>query len=92
MEMAGMRVSATAFTLSILNSQLDGEYPPNSIYSATISARKQFVPLYLNKFRVIALIDSGADMSCMHDSLLRKILPKHKMEITRSTQTDQCFR
>jgi len=34
MEMAGMRVSATAFTLSILNSQLHGEYPPNSIYSA----------------------------------------------------------
>ena len=82
MEMAGMGISATAttFTISLFNSQLQlkNEFPPNSIYSATISDRKQFAPFYINRFRVIGLVDSGADMSCMQESLLRKILPKHK--------------
>ena len=79
MEMAGMgKISATAFMVNIFNSQLQGEFPPNSIYATSISDRKQYSPFYINKFRVIGLVDSGADMSCMHDTLLRKILPKHK--------------
>ncbi len=80
MKMAGMeKVSAkTTLMVSIFNSQLQGEFPPNSIYSANISDRKQYAPFYVNKFRIIGLIDSGADMSCMQESLLRKILPKNK--------------
>ncbi len=80
MKMAGMeKVSAkTTLMVSIFNSQLQGEFPPNSIYSANISDRKQYAPFYINKFRIIGLIDSGADMSCMQESLLRKILPKNK--------------
>ena len=79
MEMAGMgKISATAFMVNIFNSQLQGEFPPNSIYATSISDRKQYAPFFINKFRVIGLVDSGADMSCMHDSLLKKILPKHK--------------
>ena len=80
MKMAGMeKVSAkTTLVVSIFNSQLQGEFPPNSIYSANISDRKQYAPFYINKFRIIGLIDSGADMSCMQESLLRKILPRNK--------------
>ena len=79
MEMAGMgKISATAFMVNIFNSQLQGEFPPNSVYVTSISDRKQYAPFYINKFRVIGLVDSGADMSCMHDSVLRKILPRRK--------------
>jgi len=79
LEMAGMsKISATSFMISIMHSQLQGEFPPHSIYSATISDRKQFAPFYINRFRVIGLIDSGADMSCMQEGLLKKILPKNK--------------
>ncbi len=53
MKMAGMeKVSAkTTLVVSIFNSQLQGEFPPNSIYSANISDRKQYAPFYINKFQ-----------------------------------------
>ncbi len=54
MEMAGMgKISATAYMITIFNSQLQlqGEFPPNSIYAALISDRKQYAPFYINKYR-----------------------------------------
>jgi hypothetical protein len=86
MEMAGMgKISATAYMITIFNSQLQlqGEFPPNSIYAALISDRKQYAPFYINKYRVVGLVDSGADMSCMHDTLLQKILPKSKWKFDK---------
>jgi len=86
MEMAGMgKISATAYMITIFNSQLQlqGEFPPNSIFAALISDRKQYAPFYINKYRVVGLVDSGADMSCMHDTLLPKILPKSKWKFDK---------
>ncbi len=53
------------------------------LIAALISHRKQYAPFYINKYRVVGLVDSGADMSCMHDTLLQKILPKSKWKFDR---------
>ena len=82
--MAGMGIPKTIYTLNIFNCQLQGDHPPNRLYSANISARKQFVPFFINKFRIIALIDTGADMSCMHDTLLRKLIPENKWNLEKA--------
>ena len=82
MELAGMgKISATSYMISIFNSQLQGDFPPNSIYATAISDRKQFAPFYINRFRIIGLVDSGADMSCIQENLLKRILPKNKWKL-----------
>jgi hypothetical protein len=76
--MAGLgSVSATACTLSVLNTRVDKEYNklPKILAIEKNSDRKQFIPLYINKYRVIALVDSGSDLTLIQEGLLRKILP-----------------
>ena len=89
MELAGMgKMSATSYMISVfnMNSQLQGDFPPNSIYATVISDRKQFAPFYINRFRIIGLVDSGADMSCIQEGLLKRILPKHKWKLDQSRE------
>jgi hypothetical protein len=38
--------------------------------------KSQYAPFYKNKFRKICIANSGADMSCIHDNLFRKLLPR----------------
>ncbi len=51
---------------NIFNSQLKRKLIPYSYI------KKRYAPYYKNKFRKICIANSGADMSCTHDTLFRK--------------------
>jgi len=43
-------------------------------------AKKVYLPLYMNNFRVVGIIDSGADITIMQQSLFDKIMPPDEGE------------
>ncbi len=59
---------------NIFNSQLKRKLIPNSILNAT--SRRDMRHFYKNKFRKICIAKSGADLSCIHDTIFRKLLPR----------------
>jgi len=38
-------------------------------------AKKLYLPIFINKYRVIGLVDCGADITIMQESLYHKIIP-----------------
>ena len=87
--MAGLgSISATACTLSVLNTRIEKQnYKlPKILAIEKDSDRKQFIPLYINKFRIIALIDSGSDLTLIQEGLLRKILPNKSWNVEENDQ------
>ncbi len=67
--MAGYsQYSATSYMANIdrKNLKLPGTRGP---------ARKLYLPIFINKYRVIGLVDCGADITIMQESLYHKIIP-----------------
>ncbi len=54
----------------------------NTMYVPTeaevISEKKIYIPVYLNKFRIVGCVDSGSDLTLMHDSLFKRIKQRHQ--------------
>jgi len=61
------KISATAFTI---NKHLQ---PKRTIYQISDDDKKIYIPIYLNKFRVVGCVDSGSDLTLMHVSLYKKV-------------------
>jgi len=72
-ELAGYpEVSATAFQIT---------HPPilSQIDSVSLEAdKKVFVKTFINKFRVVGCLDSGSDLTIMHESLYLKLFKSKK--------------
>ena len=78
MEIAGMgNISATAYMIRIMGSQ-----DTNSIFkiSGNDDDKKIFIPVYLNKLRVIACTDTGSDLTLLQISCFKKIFPHGKLQ------------
>jgi len=78
MEMAETNhISATAYSVVIARDKNSEEFDfsPKILAVEIDSDNKQYIPIYINKFRIIALIDSGADLTLIQEVLLDKILP-----------------
>jgi len=48
-------------------------------------AKKLHLPLYVNRFRVIACADSGSDVTIMQLSLFKRLFPNHQQLLSKST-------
>jgi len=80
-------ISATSFMLTV-GSQSKKE-PKKTFQCFEISSpirkgleRKIYFPIFINKYRVIACVDSGSDVTLMQESLFRKIF--HKQSLSKS--------
>jgi hypothetical protein len=38
-------------------------------------AKKIYLPIFINKYRIIGLVDCGADITIMQESIFHKIIP-----------------
>ncbi len=67
-ELAGYPyISATAYQVT---KGFKGTEPPD-----LSTDKKVFIRTYLNKYRVVGCVDSGSNLSIMHESLFSKISP-----------------
>lgn len=64
-------ISATSYALTL--DPLDIEVSLPTVFNMTERGRKLFIPVLINKFRIISLIDSGSDLSLMQLNLYNKI-------------------
>ena len=87
MEMAGLKhISATAHLHTVLTAHTEKEYDfsPQVLSAEQDHDRKQYIPLYINNFRIIALVDSGCDLTLIQKDLLHKILPSKSRWYTKN--------
>jgi hypothetical protein len=78
--MAGYKnLSATSFGIFLPNS---------SCYENSTSNKKMYIPIFINKFRLVGLLDSGSDICIISKSVINKLgftnipPPKEVLEIT----------
>ena len=72
-ELAGYPyISATAYQVT---KGFKGTEPPD-----LSTDKKVFIRTYLNKYRVVGCVDSGSDLSIMHESLFSKIFSSHLLQ------------
>ncbi len=71
MEIAGLKhISATANMFNVLSAQEENyEVSPTVLSAEKDTDRKQYIPLFINKFRIIALVDSGCDITLIQEGL-----------------------
>jgi len=91
MEMAGMDyISATAYSqnscFNVTKIQ-EMDFAPKILSVEQDSDRKQFIPIYINRYRVIAFVDSGSDLTLIQEPLLNKIIPNKERKYTPSKVT-----
>lgn len=46
---------------------------PTNHLAGPITEKKIYIPMYINKYRVVGCLDSGSDLTIMHLSLFNKI-------------------
>jgi transposase InsO family protein len=74
LEIAGMgNISATSYMLRQMSSQDTNFIFRNA--SKNKNEKKIYIPIYLNKFRLIACTDTGSDVTLMQNSLFKTIFP-----------------
>jgi len=78
--LAGYRnLSATSFGIFLPNS---------SCYENSTSNKKMYIPIFINKFRLVGLLDSGSDICIISKSVINKLgftnipPPREVVEIT----------
>ncbi len=88
MEIAGLKhISATANMFNVLSAQEENyEFSPTVLSAEKDTDRKQYIPLFINKFRIIALVDSGCDITLIQEGLLNKILPTKSRWYTKQKE------
>jgi len=91
MEMAGMDyIPATSYSqnscFNITKIQ-KMDFAPKILSVEHDSDRKQFIPIYINRYRVIAFVDSGSDLTLIQEPLLNKIIPNKERKYTSSKVT-----
>jgi hypothetical protein len=75
MEIAELRhISATAHLHTVLTADKEKQYDfsPQVLSAEQDSDRKQYIPLFINNFRIIALVDSGCDLTLIQKDLLQR--------------------
>jgi len=85
MEMAGLKhISATAHLHTVLTAHTERDFSPQVLSAEQDHDRKQYIPLFINNFRIIALVDSGCDLTLIQKDLLYKILPSKSRWYTKN--------
>ena len=76
------KISATAFMIRrVYNNKLNIQQQPRSPHQEKLvhqsrQSKKIYIPVYLNKFRIVGCLDSGSDVTIMQESLFNQIFKK----------------
>jgi hypothetical protein len=79
-------ISATAHSHTVLTAHKEKQYDfsPQVLSAEQDSDRKKYIPLFINNFRIIALVDLGCDLTLIQKDLLHKILPSKSRWYTKN--------
>ena len=87
MRMAGYsKISATAFMTKQVTIDKNKAKGKPILETVPNTDRKIYIPTYINRFRMVGCVDSGSDLTILHDSYYKRIY-KNSAKLLKSDIT-----